>query len=175
MPKYVALLRAINVGGHIVKMDALRRLFEDLGLKNVETFIASGNVIFESPRKALGLEKSVEAHLRASLGYDVDTFLRTLAELAVVAAHEPFGARGDRPLYVAFLRNEVDDQTTSKILSFRSACDDFAVHGREVYWTTAGPMSDSKFSNAVMERALKTRATFRNVTTVSKLAAKYGM
>jgi len=48
MPRYVALLRGINLGGHTVKMDRLKKLFEELGLKNVETFIASGNVIFES-------------------------------------------------------------------------------------------------------------------------------
>ncbi len=52
MPKYVALLRAINVGGHTVKMDHLRRLFEALGFTNVETFIASGNVIFDSTSKS---------------------------------------------------------------------------------------------------------------------------
>ena len=48
MPKFVAFLRAINVGGHLVKMDELRGLFEALGFSNVETFIASGNVIFDS-------------------------------------------------------------------------------------------------------------------------------
>ena len=63
MPRYVAFLRAINVGGHTVKMDQLRRLFERLGFSKVETFIASGNVIFESAsRSAKALEKNTEAH-----------------------------------------------------------------------------------------------------------------
>ena len=52
MPRYVAFLRAINVGGHIVKMDQLRKLFTQLGLTDVETFIASGNVLFTSPSKS---------------------------------------------------------------------------------------------------------------------------
>jgi uncharacterized protein (DUF1697 family) len=70
MPKYVAFLRAINVGGHTVKMDYLRHLFETLGLSNVETFIASGNVIFDSPsRNTKTLEKKIERHLLEKLGY----------------------------------------------------------------------------------------------------------
>jgi uncharacterized protein (DUF1697 family) len=68
--RYVAFLRAINVGGHIVKMDQLRKLFEGLRLANVETFIASGNVIFDcGAEDAQKLERRIEAHLQKSLGY----------------------------------------------------------------------------------------------------------
>src|SRR6185369_8391120 len=63
MPKYVAFLRAINVGGHVVKMDQLRALFEALGFANVETFIASGNVIFDSKSKNVAaLERKIDRH-----------------------------------------------------------------------------------------------------------------
>ena len=83
MPRTIAFLRAVNVGGHTVKMDALRRHFESLGFSNVETFIASGNVIFETPFKnARTLESSIENKLRDALGYEVAAFLRTDAELA---------------------------------------------------------------------------------------------
>ena len=84
--RYVAFLRAINVGGrHLVKMDALRRLFEELGFTNVETFIASGNVVFESKsRSAASLEKAIEAHLQKSLGYEVKTFIRSESEVAEI-------------------------------------------------------------------------------------------
>src|SRR5437588_2892987 len=72
MNKYVAFLRAINVGGHTVKMNDLRRLCADIGLNNVETVIASGNVVFASPaRSARALEKKIAAHLPANLGYTV--------------------------------------------------------------------------------------------------------
>ena len=69
MPRYVAFLRAINVGGsHVVKMDTLRARFEGLGFSRVETFIASGNVIFETRSKdAAGLERRIEAMLEMSL------------------------------------------------------------------------------------------------------------
>src|SRR5690348_3357996 len=107
MNRYIAFLRAINVGGHTVKMDALRAHIQALGLQNVETFIASGNVIFESPEQdAQALEKRIEAHLKQALGYEVATFLRTPAELAAVAAYLPFAKRElaleSNSLYVAF-------------------------------------------------------------------------
>ena len=74
MTKYIAFLRAINVGGHVIKMDALRVHFEALGYQNVETFIASGNVIFEAKAKiATAFEAEIEVQLKKSLGYDVAT------------------------------------------------------------------------------------------------------
>ena len=108
MPKYVAFLRAINVGGHIVKMDYLRTLFEALGFKNVETFIASGNVVFEAKsQKPASLEKKIEQHLLKQLGYPVETFIRTVEEVASVGSAQPFSKAelkgSDTRLYVGFL------------------------------------------------------------------------
>src|SRR4051794_20496358 len=91
MPRYITLLRAINVGGHNVKMDYLRKLFEEMGFSSVETFIASGNVIFVSPEAdTRALEKKIEGHLRNALGYEVATFIRSASEIAEVASYEPF-------------------------------------------------------------------------------------
>src|SRR6266404_5964576 len=91
MPKYVALLRATNVGGHTVKIDRLRFLFESLGLLNVETFISSGNVIFDSKsRNTKALQKKIESYLLETLGYEVATFIRSTSELVDVARYKPF-------------------------------------------------------------------------------------
>src|ERR1044072_3211714 len=92
MPRYIAFLRAINVcGHHSVKMDFLRRLFESLGFSKVETFIASGNVVFETrAQNAQALERAIEKRLREALAYEVATLIRTAAELAVVASYKPF-------------------------------------------------------------------------------------
>src|ERR1700694_4608695 len=91
MPKYVAFLRAINVGGHTVKMDHLRNLFEAMGFSNVETFIASGNVIFDSKsRSTKTLEIKIERSLETNLGYKVATFIRSISELVAVARYKPF-------------------------------------------------------------------------------------
>src|SRR5258707_9368831 len=86
--RYVAFLGAINVGGHTVKMADLRRSFEAMGLTSVETFIASGNVGFEAATSDnAALERRIEAGLQADLGYRVDTFVRSSAEVAAIAAH----------------------------------------------------------------------------------------
>ena len=177
MTRYVAFLRAINVGGHTVKMADLKRLFEELGFTNVETFIASGNVIFDSPgRSAAILEGKIEAHLQTALGYEVATFLRTVPEVAQAAAHKPFAAdeTGTREtLYITFLRAEPAADLQHKLMAFRNAVDDFHTNGREVYWLRRGEPSESTFSGAQLERTLRCQGTARNVTTVRKIAEKY--
>ncbi len=90
--RHIAFLRAINVGGHTVTMDRLRRLFGKMGFRGVETFIASGNVVFDAPGSTATAEKTIEAALGKALGYDVATFVRTPAELAAVTAYEAFDA-----------------------------------------------------------------------------------
>jgi len=178
MPKYVALLRAINVGGHTVKMDHLRSLFAAMSFSGVETFIASGNVIFDSRSKDAGaLERKIEKHLQATLGYEVKTFVRSIPELAAVANYKPFNESelNTHTLYVGFVGGNPSDQSKQKLLSCICEVDDLHVHGREVYWLCrAKLMSDSKFSGALTEKILGMPATFRNSTTVRKIAAKYG-
>jgi uncharacterized protein (DUF1697 family) len=178
MPKLIAFLRAINVGGHNVKMDDLRKLFEELGLSNVETFIASGNVIFDAPEEDVqALERRIEGHLRAALGYDVATFVRSAAELADIATYEPFPAAElaaeGTSLYIAFLQEPPSAEAKAKLMAFRTDVDDFHFHGRELYWLARIRLSESRFSGALLEKTLKMPATMRNSTTVKKLAAKY--
>ena len=177
MPRYIAFLRAINVGGHTVKMDALRKLFEALDFANCETFIASGNVIFEAPDKdTQALEKSIERHLRTALGYEVATFIRSAPQLADIAKFQPFPAElaGDgTSLYIAFLQTPPGDQAQRELMTFRTDVDDFRIHGREVYWLCRKKMSESAFSGALLEKTLGMPATLRNSTTVRKLAAIY--
>jgi uncharacterized protein (DUF1697 family) len=178
MPKYVALLRAINVGGHIVKMDYLRQLFEAMGFSNVETFIASGNVIFDSTSKsAKALERKIGDYLQQTLGYEVATFVRSTSELAGVANYKPFrevelnGA--GNVLYIAFVADRPSDASEHKLLSLTTEVDEFHIYGREVYWLRRRMIGESKFSGALLEKTLGMRATLRNSTTVKKIASKY--
>ena len=179
MPKYVALLRAINVGGHTVKMDHLRSLFEAIGFSNVETFIASGNVIFDSRSgNPKALERKIEKHLNESLGYEVVTFVRATTELAAVAAYKPFSDselnKDGNSLYIGFVADSPGDQAVRKLLACSGELDELHVKGREIYWLCrCTRMSDSKFSAALAEKTLGMRATFRNSTTVRNIAAKY--
>jgi len=177
MPRYIAFLRAINVGGHIVKMDHLRALFAALGFANVDTFIASGNVIFESKSKnTKALETQIEDHLHNALGYAVATFIRTDREVREIADYQPFPAamlEQAVALNIAFLKGPLDETSKQALLGLKTAVDDFHGNGREVYWLCRIKQSDSKFSNALFERITKSKATFRGAKTVMKITAKY--
>ncbi|HEX4947520.1 MAG TPA: DUF1697 domain-containing protein [Blastocatellia bacterium] len=177
MPRFIAFLRAINVGGHNVKMETLRALFVELGFTNVETFIASGNVIFETnARNSKLLEEQIAAHLKASLGYEVATFVRTDAEVQAVANYQPFPAAAittAMALNVGFLAAPLSREAADKLLSYRNEMDDLHLHGREVYWLCRMKQTESPFAKAGFEKIVKTKATFRGVNTVRKLAAKY--
>ena len=177
MSRFIAFLRAINVGGHTVRMDDLCRLFESLGFSSVETFIASGNVVFETTTKdATALEKQIEHRLREALGYQVATFIRTDAELAEIANYKPFRASDLETavaLNIAFLADRLDDKSKKKLMALRTDIDDLHVHGREIYWLCRKKQSESTFSNAVLEKTLGRPSTLRGANTVKKMAAKY--
>lgn len=177
MPQYIAFLRAINVGGHTVKMDYLRTLFAALDFAQVATFIASGNVLFETRETdTAALERRIEQQLRAALGYEVATFLRTPTEVAAVAAHQPFPApqsdTSEALLSVGFLRAAPPD-SAQKLARFQAPTDMLCVHNRELYWRRHGRISDSTITGAALEKALGAPMTMRNITTVRRLAAKY--
>lgn len=178
MPKYAAFLRAINVGGHVVKMDQLRTLFEGLGFSNVETFIASGNVIFDaSARNTRSLERKIEKHLQDDLGYPVATFIRAIADLRAIIDYKPFDkseleAEGN-VLYVGFLAEQPSDAVTKKLRSCATDFDLFQVFGREVYWLLRTKFSESQFSGARLEKTLGMSTTLRNINTIKRIAAKY--
>jgi uncharacterized protein (DUF1697 family) len=175
MPRHIAFLRAINVGGHVVPMEALRRHFERLGHSEVETFIASGNVVFASGSKNTGaLERAIEAHLEKVLGYAVATFIRSPSQLAAIGGYRAFPREAaGTSLHVGFLSARPAADAVRALESLRTGTDDFRVREREVYWRIHGGFSDSKFSGAKLEKLLDVQATFRNLNTVTKLAAKY--
>ena len=176
-PRMIAFLRAINVGGHVVTMEKLRGLFVALGLKEVATFIASGNVIFAKPATGLqALHQRIEDRLQTALGYEVKTFLRTEAEVAAIATYQPFSKRQmqrAKTLNVAFLAAPLTTSAKRLLMALKTEIDDFHLHGREVYWLTKDKQSESTFSNALFERTLKVRATFRGIGTVTRLVTRY--
>jgi uncharacterized protein (DUF1697 family) len=193
MTRYIAFLRAINVGRRTVRMDRLREVFEAAGYDDVATYIASGNVIFAAaepdPHR---LEREIERLLAEAFGFHVDTFVRTTQELAAIAAFRPFAApqtggpagaaapdgtadpaAENATLHIAFLPHAPSDEAAERLLTFRSDVDDFRVHGREVYWLCRTKTSESAFSGAVLEKALGMPATLRNANTVRKIAELY--
>jgi uncharacterized protein (DUF1697 family) len=177
MQRLIAFLRAINVGGHVVKMDALRGHFEDLGFTDVETFIASGNVVFSSRAANLpALERKIEKALDEALGYEVKTFVRTDAEIRALADYKPFppaAVASCASLNVGFLAGPLDAAAMKALMALKTDIDDFHVNGREVFWMCRTRQGESTMSNMRFEKMLKVRVTFRGVNTIARLAAKH--
>ena len=178
MAKYVAFLRAINVGGHTVTMPRLRAVFEASGLSNVETFIASGNVIFDTRASAVSaLERKIATALHDALGYEVATFIRTIPELAALAKYSPFDpseleAEGNT-LFISLLAAAPTAEARRKLLALSTDIDAFHVAGREAFWLRRSKAGESKVTGALLERTLGMPGTARNANTIRRLASKY--
>lgn len=176
MTQYIAFLRAINVGGHVVRMERLRAIFAALGFSDVKTVIASGNVVFRSAaRNPRRLESTIEGRLQVELGYEVRTFIRSARELAETAAYRPFPEADvnaeDASVFVLFLPAELDAAARKTVAAFASPVDRFQVHRRELFWLCRVRMLESGFSAARLEKALGIRTTARNLTTVRRITA----
>lgn len=174
MNKYVAFLRAINVGGNtIIKMTDLKQIFESLGLENVQTYIQSGNVIFESEEEdTASLETQIERQIEKATGYKTRLFVRTIREVRSIANKSPFTAKVNETVHIGFLKKKPDKKHQAALLTFRSDADDFAVKGREVY-NLRYDREKSIFSNNFIEKILKMPSTTRNMTVIKKIAEKY--
>ena len=177
MTRYVAFLRAINVGGHVVTMAVLKREFEALGFGDVETFIASGNVIFSSRSgDETALVRKIERRLESQLGYGVATFLRTPEDIGSIASGKPFPAaamKAAAAINVGFLDAPLPAAARKALDGLETDIDTFHTAGRELYWMCKEKQSGSKVSNVVLERALKVRCTMRGMNTIVRLAARF--
>ena len=177
MERYVALLRGINLGRRRVQMTRLKALFEELEFGAVETFIASGNVIFSAKRGDTGrLESRIAGHLEASLGYGVDTFVRTLEEIASIGRGMAFPEDGREgiTIHVGFLQQELEPEIARRFASVRTKDDEIRLAGREYYWLCRIRTPDSKVWALPEVRALRLpTSTMRNISSIRKLAARH--
>jgi uncharacterized protein (DUF1697 family) len=176
--RYAAFLRAINVGGRVVAMADLRALFADLGLAEVETFIASGNVMFcAKASEDAALETRIAAHLRKTLGYEVATFLRTITDVRRITRSVPFD-EAERAqahaVYVGLLHTPTTAADAKALAPLQDETHRFGLSGREVYWLAHEGQAGSKMSGAVLERVLGRPLTLRNANTLDRIAAKFG-
>ena len=173
MTRYVAFLRAINVGSHLVKMERLRALCESVPLDEVSTFIASGNVLFTSRKGRGPLEAAMERTLAAALGYEVATMIRSAGELSAVvdfvdARKLDAGVR----LYVGFLKHSPAPSAVKAVRALSNDVDTLTIAGEQVYWQYRTSFSESTIVGAKLEKMLGCPATFRNINTVRRLGAK---
>ncbi len=179
MPRYVALLRSVNVAGHgRLAMSDLRASFDALDYDNVRTYIQTGNVLFTTSSKS---EKSVVSAIETQLAFDFGdspaVLLRTVSELQSVGRSSPYAKAGANPSrhHVTFLAN-VPTATALAALSPLppSRNDELVVDGREVYVHTPDGYHDTKYSGSFLERRLGMVSTTRNWNTVQKLCELAG-
>ena len=183
MSTYIAFLRGINVGGkNIIKMDELKSIFESFRFKNVETYIQSGNVIFEtSTTNKKTLTQKIEKGLNKELGYEVATFLRTKEEMRALVKYDPFKnikASDKAKTYVTFLQQTSEVlRSTSEVLRKRAPLfspkkdvEVIGVRECDVFCLAHQVNGSFGFPNIFLEKELKMLATTRNWTTVCKMA-----
>lgn len=179
MPRYIAFLRAVNVGGRVVKMAHLKSVLESVGLLDVSTFITSGNVVFSTKSTAVPtLCRKVEAALNTALGYDVPVFIRTDAQVAAMAErkYKMFSATEvdtAHSLNVGVLHAPLSAAAQQAMVSFDTACETFRIDGSEIFMLLHTSVVNSKFSLTRFEKAIGASTTFRNINTMQRLAAKY--
>jgi uncharacterized protein (DUF1697 family) len=176
MFRFVAFLRAINVGGgRTVKMQSLRQVFESLGFSKVATFIASGNVVFETTtKKTKTLERKIEKALKKALGYEVRTFVRGEDELAKIANYRPFPqSKFDETWQsnIIFLADNLNEKLKQNVDALRTKTDTFEV-GQEIYWQRRRKQNKA-FSTVPLEKILGPAFTVRGANTIKRIVLKY--
>jgi uncharacterized protein (DUF1697 family) len=177
MQRFVAFLRGMNLGGRRIKNDDLRRHFAEMGLEEVATFRASGNVIFTpAAREAEGkLATRVEAELDERLGYAVPVFLRSAREIAAIAARQPFAPRAVEKskgkLQVSLLKKKPSAAAKKKVLAMADGEDLLALEGRELYWLPSGGLLESDLDLKAIAQLLGVD-TRRTMGTIEQIAAK---
>jgi uncharacterized protein (DUF1697 family) len=168
MATYTAFLRAINIGGRRIKGPELCAPFTEMGFQNAASFRASGNVVFDAPRKPS--ESRIETGLEQALGYEVGVFLRSPAEMEELAALEPFepGAK----FHIMFLKRLPSAATQRAVLEQGTDDDRLDFGDRELFWRPRGRMLESELDLNAVGKLIGLN-TMRTNGTVQQIAAKY--
>jgi uncharacterized protein (DUF1697 family) len=174
MAVIICMLRGVNLAGkRKIKMDALKALYESLGLRDVKTLLQSGNVVFRTERRDMvALTKKIESAIERKFGFHSDVILRTSSELRDVIARNPFAKRAGidaSRLLVSFLVSDPGAEARENVMRIKAEPEELRIDGREVYIYFPNGMARPKLSMALVERTLKTSWTGRNWNTVRKL------
>jgi uncharacterized protein (DUF1697 family) len=176
--RYVAFLRGMNLGKRRIKNPELVGHFEAMGLEDVATFRASGNVVFVDPARESEskLGARIEAELDERLGYDVAVFLRSAEEVTAIAAREPFAEKAiaaskGKP-QVVLLGRKPSAKAKKAVLDLAPEGDLMVVEGRELHWLPTVGLSETEIDTKALDAALG-KGTTRTAGTIEAIAAKY--
>jgi len=179
MPVVISLLRAVNVGGHaVIKMADLCTLYESIKLENVQTYVQSGNVIFQTDERDLAkLAKKIQGAIAKKFGVTPGVILRTTAEMRDVVARNPFAKRkGIEPnkLHVSFLDVNLKPAACEQLQALCLTTEELIPIGRELYIYCFNGMGKSKIPWTKVDKICSTRGTARNWNSVTKLLEMAG-
>ena len=173
VPAVISMLRGVNLGSRRIKMDALRDLYESLGLKDPQTYVASGNVVFQTKERDLArLTARIEAAIEKTFGFSSDVLLRTAPEMKDVIARNPFAKRRDinpGKLLAVFLAADPGDDARRTVRAIQAAPDELFIDGRELYIYFPNGQARPTLKFAQVDKAIKTAWTGRNWNSVTKL------
>ncbi len=170
MPRYVAFLRGINVGGHkIVKKEKLQETFTSLGFKDVSTFKQSGNVIFDAESKDTDIIRvAIQQKLSQLTGSDIAVFLRTVAQLEEIIKNNPFPNAEEGASYLVTFMRDKQPNSTVRMAIPKSTAEIIQIKDFEAYSITRGHGDGAK-PNPYIESKYKTQATTRNLNTIREI------
>ncbi len=171
MTIFISMLRGINVSGQKkIKMEELKKLYESIGFKNIQTYIQSGNVVFDSSDSdTLELSSIISQKIKDHFGFDVTVIIRTKEEINKVIDNTPFVNKDINKLGVVFLSGTPTLSPTEEINKHKDDSEEFFISGKEIYLYLPNGFGRTKLSNNFFERKLKLSATSRNWRTVIKL------
>lgn len=174
MQTYISILRGINVSGHkMIKMDDLRKVYMDLNLKNVKTYIQSGNVVFQSKKsKPSDIENLISKKIIEKFKFEVPVMVKELDELITIINNNPFVIKRKEDitkLHVTFLSEIPELIALNKIKDGQYASDEYVVSGKTVYLFCPNGYGNTKLNNNFFENKFKTTATTRNWKTINEL------
>ena len=178
MKTYLALLRGINVSGHnMIKMDALKKMLENMGFQNVETYIQSGNVFVDSEEEnAASVGFKIKQEISKEFGYDVPVVMVSKGDLELCFKNNPFLKQKDvdtKKLYVAFISKELSSSAINELKISQFKPDEAVIDGNRIFIKYDIGAGKTRLDQKYIEKKLNVTATIRNWNTVTKLLEMY--
>jgi uncharacterized protein (DUF1697 family) len=172
--RFVAFLRAVNVGHRTVAMATARHALEELGLEDVASFINSGNLLFTAAGKAPGHEAAIRSKLEDVFGFEITTFVRTASQVKALAGDTPFGAIAPGHTHFALLPlTPLTAKEQKAVQALSNDHDEVVVRGRDIHWLIRSKSTETTLGPKSWKMALpENPTTARNTTMLAKLTEK---
>lgn len=171
--RYVAFLRAVNVGGRRVAMATARRVLEDLGYQEVGSYVNSGNLLFSTMGKTEELENTIRAALEREFGFELTTFVRSAKQVQNLVHDKPFNLKAEDTHFVLLPLRLMSAKERNAVLDMANEHDELLISGRDVHWLIHGRSTETTLGPRRWKQALpENPTTARNMTMLSRLAER---